>query len=178
VIELSDKRSDLLAVLRAIEASKASAQWLNDSDDYLNWTLAAAKRGRRVSALNLIQHFYSRIHGGERYNTQVLLEYLDHAFGKILNEGSSADHAFGLKLLRGHHERDDTIDRDFVATACVTLRMKKGETWEAAVEAAAGRIFPGGSGESAVKAAYHEYKPMVDQFTAAQLEELVPADWL
>ena len=111
-----------------------------------------------VAAENLVEYFYERIGSGEPYNERILQAYLLHAFGKIVRDKWTADHAFGFKLKRGKHERDDTTERDFAAAAYVVLKMRNNTKWEVAIGDAANLLFPDGTGDKAVKNAHSFYK--------------------
>ena len=146
----------------------------NASEADLNGALAAVMSAHDPKAAkNLVEYFYVRIRAGEPYNERILLEYIDHAFGRIVNEGVSADHAFGFKKKRGKHKREDTTERDVVAAAIVTLRMRNGMTWLDAKGAAANELFPDGKGEKAVEAAYSQYKVALSYMSSDALTELI-----
>ena len=100
--------------------------------------------------------------------------WIVHAFGKIIEDGYSPDQAFGLKAVRGVHERPDTHDRDIVATAMVILAMRAGENWENAIWKAATALFDHGRGDSAVKTAYTKYKDALNLLPDASLTALIP----
>ena len=86
-----------------------------------------------VAARNLIEYFHERFSNEMPYNDDVLLAFIRLAFKRIADDGWSADHAFGLKLKRGHYLRDDTTERDVMAAAFVILRMRQGWRWSDAV---------------------------------------------
>jgi len=70
--------------------------WKAISEAQLDALLNKAKSGRDpAAAKQLIEYFYRRIHANEPYNQTVLLEYLHHAFGKIV-EGQTPGQAFGI----------------------------------------------------------------------------------
>ncbi|MFZ2158296.1 MAG: hypothetical protein WAV72_19560 [Bradyrhizobium sp.] len=71
--------------------------WKDISDAELRAILADAKNGGDpAAAMKLIEYFYKRIHDNLPYDQTILLDYLVHGFGGIL-DGQSADRAFGLE---------------------------------------------------------------------------------
>lgn len=71
--------------------------WQELSEAELRATLAAAKNGADpAAAMNLIKYYYQRIHENRPYDQTILLEYLVHVLGAIV-DGQSADRAFGLE---------------------------------------------------------------------------------
>jgi len=150
-------------------------KWQDVSESDLKGALSSVVYGHDpVATRNLIEYFYERIHNGTPYNECVLREYLDHAFGKIIEDGWTADHAFGFKLKRGHHERQDTTERDVVATAYMILLMRRNWTWLDAKGAAANLLFPDGEGEKAVEAAYALYKEALQLLPDNVLNKMLP----
>lgn len=146
----------------------------NISESELNGLLAAVKFSNDpVAARNLVEYFYARIHAVEAYNERILLEYIEHAFGRIVNEGVSADHALGFKQSRGKHKREDTTERNVVAAAIVILHMRNGMTWLDARGDAANELFPDGKGERAVDEAYKQYKVVLSYMSSDALKELI-----
>jgi len=152
-------------------------KWLDVADADLNSALAAVKYGHDpVAAKNLIEYFHERFKDGLPYNERILIEFLGHAFGKIIEEGSSADHAFGLKLKRGEYERESTLERDVIATAYVILLMRNRWTYLDARGQAANLLFQDGKGDKAVEAAYATYKDYFRSFPNDILEGMLPPD--
>lgn len=71
--------------------------WKEVSEAELRAALASAKSGSDpAAAIKLIEYFYKRIHDNLPYNQTILFEYLDHAFGGIV-DGRPVDSAFGLE---------------------------------------------------------------------------------
>ena len=152
-------------------------KWHDVVNSELNGALAAVKYGHDpVAAKNLIEYFLERFRDGSHYNEHILLEFLDHAFGKIIEEGWSADHAFGLKLKRGHYERDCTLERDVMSAAYMILLMRKNWTWLEAKGEAANLLFPESKGEKAVEAAYANYKSEFARLPDKVLLDMLPPD--
>lgn len=154
-------------------------KWRDISEADLNGALAFVLHGHDPDAArNLIEYFHECIHEREPYNEGILLELLDHAFGKIVREGWSADHAFGLKLKRGKRQRPDTTERDVIAAAYMILLIRNGWTWLDAKGQAANLLFPDGRGEKAVEAAYalckEEFEPMSDELLIDMLPQGTP----
>ena len=149
---------------------------LHDASELrLNTELAAVKFGHDPAAARcLIEYFYYCIHEGEPYNERVLLEFLHHAFEKIIKQEWSADHAFGLKLKRGMYERPDTTLRDLTAAAYVILLMRRKWTWQDAKGEAANLWFEDGSGDKAVEKAHATYKCALDSLPDESLKDFLP----
>ena len=71
-------------------------KWKDISDAELHAALESVKGGSDPAAsMKLIEYFFRRIHDNQSYNQTILLEFLDHIFGKIV-DGQQPDHAFGL----------------------------------------------------------------------------------
>ena len=111
-----------------------------------------------AAAKNLIEYFHERFSNEMPYNEEVLLAFVKMAFRRMAEDGWSADHAFGLKQKRGHHQREDTFERDVMAAAFVTLRMRRGAKWSDAVGEAANLLMPDGTGDRAIQMAYARFK--------------------
>lgn len=143
------------------------------TDKDLNGALAAVMHGfDPVAARNLVRYFHGCLQDGSPYNERILLDYVYYAFEKIINEGVSADHAFGFKQSRGKHEREDTTERDIVAAALVTRYMRENKTYLDARGDAANALFADGTGEKAVEAAYSQYKDVLQYLSIEALKEL------
>ena len=127
-----------------------------------------------VAAKNLIEYFHERLSNELHYNEAVLLAFIKLAFRRIAEDGWSADHAFGLKLKRGHQQRGDTTERDVMAAAFVILRMRQGWRWSDAVGGAANLLMPDGRGEDAIKTAYANYREALSLFPDETLGSLLP----
>lgn len=78
------------------------------------------------AARSLIEYFHERFREGYPYNERVLLEFVAHAFAKMIEENWTADHAFGLKLRREHYQREGTDERNMTAAAYMTLLIRHG----------------------------------------------------
>lgn len=128
-----------------------------------------------VAARNLIEYFHERFSNEMPYNDDVLLAFIRLAFKRIADDGWSADHAFGLKLKRGHYLRDDTTERDVMAAAFVILRVRQGWRWNDAVGGAANLLMPDGRGDAAVKAACAKYRETLTLLPDETLGSLLPA---
>lgn len=75
--------------------------WKDISEAELRAALAGAKSGSDPAAsMKLIEYFYKRIHDNLPYEQTILLEYLDHVFGRIV-DGQPADRAFGFERKAG-----------------------------------------------------------------------------
>lgn len=150
-------------------------KWGEMTGDDLKGALVAVIHGHDpVAARNLIECFHERMRDDQTYDERVLLEYVHHAFTKIVKENWTADQAFGLKLRRGHYERDDHLERDIQATGYVILLMRKGWKWEDAIGEAANLLFPDDEGDKAVEAAYAEYKDTLSHEHDDSLLSMLP----
>jgi len=153
------------------------------SDSELNGMLAVAKHGHDpITVKRLMAQLLARMDDGiesedNRFARRVLLEYIQHAFQLILEEGASADQALGLVRRRGKYIREETAERDIQAASLVVLAMRSGKTWLDAVGDAANLLFPDGKGERAVQTAYSKYKAMLqdapDSFLTDLSEQLI-----
>lgn len=150
-------------------------RWRDISAGDLRAALAEIKHGFDPDAArNLITYFHEHMREGVEFNQEVLLDYLYHAFGKIVVEGWSADHAFGLKLKRGLYVRESTLERDITATAYIILLMRRGWSYLDATGEAANLLFPDGQGEKAIVAAYSNYKEVFSKLSDDLLLEMLP----
>ena len=78
-----------------------SLTWKDISEAELRAALAGAKSGSDSAAsMKLVEYFYKRIHDNLPYEQTILFEYLDHAFGRIV-DGQPADRAFGFERQAG-----------------------------------------------------------------------------
>jgi hypothetical protein len=155
--------------------AKPFFEWPDVTDRELNEALTLIKHGfDPVAANSLMTYFYERMREGWDYNEQILIDYLLHAFGKIIDHGWSADHAFGFKLTRGRYARDSTIVRDLVGTAYMILLMRRGLTYLKASEEAANLLFPDDKGDKTIQAAYSKYKDTLGIFPDEILMEMLP----
>jgi len=72
-------------------------KWKDISDAELHAALESVTGGSDpVASMKLIEYFYRRIHGNQSYDQTILLEFLDHVFGKIV-DGQQPDQAFGFR---------------------------------------------------------------------------------
>lgn len=150
-------------------------EWHVATERDLMGALAAAMYGHDPDAArNLIQYFHERFQDGGPYNNRVLIQFLTHAFGKIITEGWSADHAFGLKLKRGCYERENTLERDVIAAAYMLLLIRKKRNWLDAKGMVANFLFEDGKGEKAVEAAYAKYRESLSFLSDEQLIGMLP----
>lgn len=113
----------------------------------------------------LIHYFHFMLRDGGLFDNvqlspieRAFVDYVEHAFARITEEGESTQIAFGLQLRRGKHPREDTSDRDFIATAYIILLMRKNWTWKDAKGEAANLLFPVDKGDKAVEAAYAKHR--------------------
>ena len=72
-------------------------KWKDISEAELQATLERAKAGSDPAAsMELIEYFYRRIHDNLAYDQTILLAFLDHVFGEIL-DGKQPDRVLGFK---------------------------------------------------------------------------------
>ncbi len=75
--------------------------WKDISEAELRALVASATSGSDPAAsMRLIEYFYRRMHDNLPYDQTILLAYLEHAFGRLL-DGQPADRAFGLERRAG-----------------------------------------------------------------------------
>lgn len=151
-------------------------KWLDVTEADLNDALAAVKYGHDPDAArNLIEYFYERIRSGERHNERVLLEFLDHAFGKIVEDNWSPNHAFGLALKRGQYPRKDTTLRDVMAAAYVILLRRRNLTLQETIGEAVNLLSDDSNkGDKAIESAYAQYKAVLECMPDESLKEMFP----
>lgn len=149
-------------------------KWNDVKDADLEGALAAVMHGYDpIAARSLIEYFHERLCDGLPYNERVLIEFIGHSFGKIVEDDWCADHAFGLKPKRGHHKRPDTSIRNLVAAANMILLMRGNQTWQNAKGEVANRLFPDGRGDKAVEQAYSFYKDALSHYPNDLLAQIV-----
>ncbi len=102
----------------------------------------------------VIELFHERMQDDEHIDPEVLYALMKHVFALIM-EGKSADQAFGLKGIKGKHNRPDNSSRDVRAAAIVALQTRKGVNWEDAVTDAATHL---AISDRTVERAYKAYK--------------------
>ena len=72
-------------------------KWKDISEAELRATLESVKGGSDPAAsMKLIEYFYRQIHDNQSYDQTILLAFLDHIFGEIL-DGRQPDHVLGFK---------------------------------------------------------------------------------
>lgn len=134
------------------------------------------------TARNLIEYFWERMRDGECYDDGVLFRLMKHAFGKIIEDGWSADEALGLKLRKGMHPREDVRDRDIAVTAFIVLQKRKagnGYSHREILENAANLFFEndGGNSNAGIKsagAAFTKFRETFERFPDDVLRRLLP----
>lgn len=121
------------------------------------------------AARNLIEYFHERMEDGDEYDIEVLHLLMKHVFASIVS-GKSADQAFGLKAIKGQHNRPDTFERDMLAAAMVAQKKRDGVSWEAAKMDVANHLK---LGDRTVERAYEAYREGVDCLSKEELAEIV-----
>lgn len=144
------------------------------SNDELLFALEAAKLGTdAASARALMQEMLNRIRSGDGAITPFVLHWAGHAFGKILEDGYTADQAFGLKLKKGMYERQDHFLRDIQAVATVVFIMRtQQKTRTFAIGETANLIFPDGTGDKAIEEACAKYFAAINIMSTEVLESI------
>lgn len=159
-----------------IESLRIGASPFPDSlsnDEILSLLEAAKTSNEPESARALMSVMLRQLRAGNRSISPYVDNWIIYAFGQILEEGRSADEAFGLKGIRGKHKRPDTHDRDLIAAAIVILAMRSGTKWEDAVGDAANKLFEDGRGDKAVQAAYTKHRDTLQLLPSASLAAIV-----
>lgn len=151
-------------------------KWANVTDADLMGALNAVMYSHDPrAARSLIEYFHERFSHEMPYNQDVLLAFLKMAFRRFVDDELKIDIAFGLAQQKGKHRREDTTERDVVAAAFVTLRMRHGVKWNDAVGEAANLLMPDGTGDRAIQSAYAKYKDSLailpDGFLVGMLPE-------
>lgn len=158
----------------ARDMARESALAISTAD--LRGALASVKHDHDPdAAMALIQYFHGKFSAGDPCDEQILYEYIEHAFGRIV-AGVSADAAFGFKRVRGERDRIDTTGRDVVTAAFVVLLIRKNWKWLDAVEEVAILIDPGSKGTRWAVDAYSKYKEALSSVASPDLAEMVPEE--
>ncbi|MHB1214230.1 MAG: hypothetical protein ACYCY9_04495 [Thiobacillus sp.] len=165
------------AIDAAVDASIASAtKWSGVTREDLEGALMVVMHGQDpVAARNLIEYFHEHVLDPNAPDIDVLLAYIRHAFGRIVEDGKSADVAFGLTPGRGEYEREPHAGRDVAATAYVILLTRNGWTWLDAKGEVANLLFADGKGEGAVDKAYRIYGEALQHAPDPYLLDLLPS---
>jgi hypothetical protein len=143
--------------------------------DELRSALAAAKTGTDPdSAHALMREMLTRIRSGDRSIMPFVENWIIYAFGKVIEDGYSADQAFGLKARKGKYERPDTLERDIKAVAAVILSTRSGDSKQRAIGDAANLLFPYGTGDKAVEKACEKYMDTLNDFPSSLLRSMSP----
>lgn len=158
-----------------------NTEWATLSHDDVEDSLAVVRHGgfsqEKVAqeAIDLMAYFYFQIENGRGYDIKQLEVLVHHAFGKVVNDGWSADQGFGLKPTRGRYVRKHIDDfRDLELAAAMRLLNKHlGYSWDSA-RAEVAKLFP--AGEKAAEAAYKEYREEIELLNEAGLKEMLPDD--
>jgi hypothetical protein len=149
-------------------------KWLDITRDDLDAAFASIQNGHDPEAArNIIECFHERMSKGFSYDEDFLHTYMAYVFAGIVEGNKTADQAFGLTLERGKYDREDTTDRDMTATACVLLLMRKGANWQEAKGDAANLLFPDGTGDRAVDAAYSQHREELQHCSDDNLLEIL-----
>jgi hypothetical protein len=142
-----------------VTLADSKMKWLDCTREDLDAALASIKnRHDPEAARNIIEYYHERMSNGFSYDEGFLHTLMAYVFAGIVEGNKNADQAFGLSLERGKYDREDTTDRDVTATACILLLMRKGADWLEAKGHTANLLFPEGTGDRAVDAAYSQYR--------------------
>lgn len=130
-----------------------------------------------LAARNMIFYFHYMLQAGRIFEKPPLnpierafVDYVGHAFSRIVQEGKSPRVAFGLSQGRGEYQRENTTERDAIAAAYMILLMRSNWTWEDAKGEVANFLFPDGKGDKVVEKAYVDCK---DEFSLMKDEVLM-----
>lgn len=149
------------------------------TDDYLEEALGSIELGfDSEAAFHLIEYFHECFKADAPFSRHVFDKFIRMAFEKIVEQGWSADQAFGLALRRGKRERENTIIRDISGAAYMVFLMQRGHKWLDARGAAANLLFEDGNGDKAMETAYKIYKEYLLTLTHEELIALLPEDAL
>ena len=160
-----------------------------DENNFLELTLADIEGAANIvkhdfeskAAQNLIRYFHFMLRDGYLFDRvklspveQIFIEYVEHAFSRIVEDGKSIQVGFGLTPGRGEHQREDTFERDIIATSYMILLRRNGWSWIDAKEEAAGLLFLV-NGSKAVEEAYSKYRVGFETLTDDVLIGLLPS---
>lgn len=152
-------------------------KWADVTDSDLLGALNAVMYSHDpVAAKSLIEYFHERFSNEMPYNQDVLLAFIKMAFRRIVDDKLRIDIAFGLAQQKGKHRRDDTTERDVMATAFVILRMRRGVKWSDAGGEAANLLMPDGTGDRAIQEAYSKYRDGLSILPDEVLVGLLPEE--
>lgn len=142
-----------------VTLADSKMKWLDCTREDLDAAFASIKNRHDPEAVrNIIEYYHERMSRGFSYDEGFLHTLMAYVFAGIVEDNKSADQAFGLSLERGKYDREDTTDRDVAATACILLLMRKGVDWLEAKGHTANLLFPEGTGDRAVDAAYSRHR--------------------
>jgi len=157
-----------------VTIADSKMKWLDCTREDLDAALASIKnRHDPEAARNIIEYYHERMSKGFSYDEGFLHTLMSYVFAGIVEGNKSADQAFGLSLERGKYDRADTTDRDVTATACILLLMRKGADWLEAKGHTANLLFPEGTGDRAVDAAYSQYRDELRYYSDDSLLEIL-----
>lgn len=157
-----------------VTIADSKMKWLDCTREDLDAALASIKNGHDPEAArNIIEYYHERMSKGFSYDEGFLHTLMAYVFAGIVEGNKSADQALGLSLERGKYDREDTTDRDVTATACILLLMRKGADWLEAKGHTANLLFPEGTGDRAVDAAYSQYRDELRHYSDDSLLEIL-----
>lgn len=164
-----------------------------NEDNYLDFTVkdvtcavASVKFDfDEVAAQNMVRYFHYRLKNGCLFDgvrlkpkERAFVDYVEHAFARMVEQKKSPEVAFGFVPGRGEHKRENTTERDVIAAAYMVLLMKNSWRRVDAIGIVANFLFPDGNGESAVKEAYAKYRGYFVTLPEKTLLDFLPADTL
>lgn len=157
-----------------------NTEWATLSHDDIEDSLAIVRHGGFSQeevvqeAIDLMTYFYFQIEHGRRYDIRQLEVFVHHAFGKVVNDGWTADQGFGLKATRGRHVRSHIkpLRNIELAAAMHLLNKHLGYPWSVATAKLAELRL--GGGETAIENAYEEYRGELELLDEQGLQELLP----
>jgi len=162
-----------------------------NKDNYLDFTAKDVTRAEKsvrvdfdeVAAQNLIRYFHYRLKNGCLFDDvrlkpkeRAFIDYVEHAFARMVEQKKSPEVAFGLAPGKGEHRRESTVERDVQLAAYAILHMRSqgaNPNKEKAFDAAAVKFYAAHGGKPVAKAAYRKYERELKSMTDKSLEELL-----
>lgn len=116
----------------------------------------------------VIELFQERMQDDIHVDPITLNSLMKHVFSLII-EGKSADQAFGLKIIKGKYNREDTIERDMCATAIIVIKRRQGSSLEDAVADAAEHMK---TSDTTIKRSYKNHRDFIELLPDEHLEKM------
>ena len=134
-------------------------------------------------ALQLAEYFNQRLKDADVVTIQepLFIRYFRIVMGRMCDDTDELhrrrkrmkpEQAFGFKLPRGKHERENSESRDIRSAAYVVWALRQEHTTLVAFGEAANRFHSADGGDIAVKNAYAKYRWTFENFPSEVLEHL------